>query len=303
MNHLVSDISSEFNDGTKNYTNVIWQRDNEVIHACREKILSNFPEIVKHFGAGRFTRVRDFGRRRITRKTKHTDGDCHVCGCSVFKIINGNKYCTSCLSLQQMYSSEDDIGINDHNSMTAVGGSKKQAHNYDKPGQFSDFVNGIMGTGRQFYMPDRYIHLLREMSAKSPKLIANNPRQFLTDCLYKLGIDYEYQKSIPNVYFAVTGTPFLEIKDVDMPWILHVYQKINDIKIRKYPNDAIPNGKYMLRRILTLLNIPFELHKIGTIKETDRLWRMDKKWNKYLEDIDVGSILRERAKQLADADV
>ena len=181
--------------------------------------------------------------------------------------------------------------------MTAVGGTKKQTNGYDKPEQFREFMDGLMGTGRQFYIPHRYIMMLRGMVEQNPTAMARNPRQFLTDCLYELGIDYEYNKKIPNVYFTVTGDPILHISEDDMPWIEHVYQKINDVKIRKYPDKSIPNGKYMLRRILLLLDIPFESHKIGSIKETKRLWHMDRRWNKFLKHIDITAVLHERARQ------
>lgn len=283
MIKLISKIETLYSAGIKNYTSISWELDKKSMMESYSLILDNCSKIMKYFNTETFTRVRDFRHRKFVKKTTEIQPSCVYCGSTNFIIEKDNKYCINCGCRYQMFSEEDELSIHDDAStISSSSGGKRQQHVYYKPNQFMDFVYRIMGSSNKFYIPDRYAAIIRKDVAENKIEFERDPDKFITDLLYKLGIYYEYSKEIPDIYHMATGKPYLKIDSDDMEMIKRIYIYIYESKIRNEPNQSIPGGKYMLKRLMSLLGIKYDGLKIGFIKETERRWGMDMKWARYL---------------------
>ena len=250
-----------------------------------EYLLKEFNTILDVY-AKKYDNTRNFSRRRRRQKKIDSMFRCDTCGSTFFVQDDLGAHCVSCGRIKVFFVQDDSIYRSSHSlrNLDVKNGFNgvRPVYKYNKEATFYKAIQRLMGIGTPFYFPHRYILRFKNEMRKRKDEFDYDPTLFIQNLLIKYNIYQDAHKLIPNIYYALTRKYYMNFTKKDIDLIRYVYHNILIINSRYYPDQKIPGNLFMLKRILKFLNIDYDEKKLPRIKEIDREWDLDKRWQLYL---------------------
>lgn len=251
-------------------------------------ILSNFIKFDDFFENSKIMNKYDYTSQFLFNPPKKNflPNQCKNCGSSDFVDDKYNYFCSNCgLSKKKFIDIQREKTSDGIKNIKKIEGSDgiSQTCRYNKMNTFSDHIDKIQGVSR-IKLPLRYSKILFPNYIQKMNF---NVKDISEDEIIKMlkyfNIYRKYSNFIPNIYYILTGEPYINISPHKRKQMEDMYRKILKINSQHFNLEKVPPYKFTIRKILEYLDIDVDFQKLDQIKGLDKEWTMNRRWLEIME--------------------